>query len=76
MENNESENSKPPIGKSYARYTGIGIQMILFVLAGVFIGLKLDAWLKLAFPVFTLSLIMISLGLSMYFAIKELNRKD
>ena len=76
MENENDPNSSKKIGGAYAKYTGIGLQMIIFVLVGVFAGIKLDAWLKLTFPAFTLGLIMVSLGLSMYFAIKELNRKD
>ncbi|MBU0763797.1 MAG: AtpZ/AtpI family protein [Bacteroidetes bacterium] len=46
--------------------------MLAIILAGVFGGIKLDAWLELKFPAFTVSLTIIAVILSMYFVIKDL----
>jgi F0F1-type ATP synthase assembly protein I len=60
--------------KDYARYSGLAIQMLVIILAGVWGGLKLDAWLKLK-PLFTIALTIISVVMAIYFAIKDLLRK-
>ena len=38
---------------NYAKYSSIGFQMLAIILLGVFGGLKLDQWLHLKAPVFT-----------------------
>ena len=55
-----------------ARYTGIVIQMFVIILAGAFAGIKLDKWLHLGFPVFTVVLTFFSVILALYYVIKDL----
>lgn len=57
--------------KDYAKYSNIGFQMIVTILLGVFGGIKLDAWIKTGFPVFTLVLTVLSVILAIYIAIKD-----
>jgi hypothetical protein len=58
--------------KVYARYSSIAFQMMAIIIAGVFGGIKLDAWLNLGFPVFTILLSMISVFFAIYFVIRDL----
>jgi len=46
--------------------------MIAIILVGVFGGIKLDQIVRLEFPVFTVVLTIVSVILSMYYAIKDL----
>jgi len=57
---------------SYARYSSIGFQMLAIILVGVFGGIKLDQWLKLEIPVFTIILSILSVILAIYYAVKDL----
>lgn len=61
---------------SYARYTSIAFQMLAIILIGVFGGIKLDEWLELKFPVFTVILAMLSVVLAIYYTVKDLVKTD
>lgn len=61
---------------SYARYTSIAFQMLAIILIGVFGGIKLDEWLELKFPVFTVILTILSVVLAIYYTVKDLVRTD
>ncbi len=58
----------------YARYSGMAVQMVAIILAGVFAGFKLDQWLDMT-PVFTVVLSVASVVLSIYFVTKDLLRR-
>ena len=72
--NPKNRKSKPSPLNNAARYSGLAFQMIAIILAGVFGGIKLDELVKWEFPVFTLVLTLVSVILSMYYAIKDLIR--
>jgi F0F1-type ATP synthase assembly protein I len=57
---------------NYAKYSSLAVQMIVIILIGVFGGIKLDKWLKLEFPVFTVILSLAGTGLAVYYGIKDL----
>ncbi len=57
--------------KNYAKYSGLGLQMVTIILIGVFGGVKLDEYLKLEFPIFTVVLSLLSVVLAIYYAIKD-----
>lgn len=59
----------------YARYTNMAFQMFAIIGIGVFGGVKLDEWLHLEFPVFTLILSVLAVSAAIYSAIKDLIRK-
>ncbi len=61
---------------NYARYTGIGFQMLVIILIGVFGGVKLDQWLDLNVPVFTIFLSILSVILAIYYAVKDFLKMD
>ena len=65
--------AKPP--NNYARYAGMGTMMIVTIGLGTFAGVKLDKWLELKFPVFTLVLSLGSVFAAIYLAIKDFLKK-
>ena len=61
---------------SFAKYSTLSFQMAGIILLGVFGGLKLDEWLELQFPLFTLIFIVVAIVLAIYSAVKDfLKRK-
>lgn len=60
---------------NYVKYSGLGFQMLVVIAAGVFGGYKLDKMAGNKFPVFLLLLSLISVGLSIYIAIKDFFKK-
>lgn len=71
-ENKQGEKQNPL--REYARYSNMAFKWIAVILLGFFGGMKLDEWLKLEFPIFTLVLSSSGLFLSLYLLIKELNK--
>jgi len=59
---------------NYAKYSGLAFQMIAIILLGVFGGIKLDDWLNLKFPVFTVILSLTGTGAAVYYGIKDFLR--
>ena len=61
---------------NYARYSGIAFQMILIILAGLFLGIKMDKWFHTNDPVFTAVLSVLGVVLATYTVIKDVLRKN
>lgn len=59
----------------YAKYSSIALQMLVIILLGVFGGVKLDEWLNLEFPVFTVILSLLSVTIAIYSVVKDLLKK-
>ena len=57
---------------NYTRYSSIAFQMLIIILVGVFGGIKLDEWLKLTVPVFTIVLSIMAVILSIYTVTRDL----
>jgi len=57
---------------NYARYSSIAFQMLVIILIGVFGGIKLDEWLKLTIPVFTIVFSILAVSLSIYTVTRDL----
>jgi F0F1-type ATP synthase assembly protein I len=72
---NQFEKKKKSLD-SYARYSSIAFQMLAIILAGVFLGVKIDQWLELTIPVFTVILSLLSVVLAIYFVVKDLIHFD
>ena len=60
--------------KEYARYSNLGMQMIVVILLGVFGGIKLDKWLHMEFPVFTVVLSFVGVILGIYIGLRDFIR--
>ncbi len=61
--------------KFYAKYSTLGIQMVVIILAGAFGGKALDEWLSWDFPVFTLSLTLLCVAAAVIYGMRELFKK-
>ncbi len=70
----KTKEPKKPLN-DYARYSGMAIQMIVIILIGVLGGIKLDEFLSLKFPIFTLVLTLLSVFLAMFFVIRDFLKK-
>jgi len=62
--------------KTYARYSAMAFQMLFIILAGVAGGWWADNATGWKFPVFTIILSMLSVGLAIYYATKDLLKKN
>ena len=69
---NQSFEKKKKSLDNYTRYTSIAFQMLVIILIGVFGGIKLDEWLKLTVPVFTIILSILAVILSIYTVTRDL----
>jgi F0F1-type ATP synthase assembly protein I len=69
--NNQKKNSL----NNYAKYSGIALQMLVIILLGVFGGYKLDQWMNIRFPVFTILLSLSSVIVAIYSVVKDLMNK-
>ena len=70
----KSNKTDDPI-KSYARYTGIAIQMVAIIVVMTFAGVKLDSRRASDTPVFTLILSLLGVFAAIYTAIKDFINK-
>ena len=58
----------------YAKYSSLAFQMIVIILIGVVGGIKLDHWLKMTFPLFTVVLSFLAVILALYYVLKDFIR--
>jgi hypothetical protein len=78
MQTNQSNSPKknqPDDRNAYMRYATMGTQMMVIIGLGVFGGYKLDNWLGLKIPVFTLILSLLSVAGAIYLSVKDLIKK-
>ena len=59
---------------AYARYSGMGLQMLAIILVGVFGGYKLDQWLHSG-PLLIIILSILSVSAAIYSVTRDLLRK-
>ena len=69
---NPNQSQKKKQLNNIARYSSMAFQMMIIIVVGTFGGLKLDRWLEIEFPVFTLILSLLSVALAIYLAIKDI----
>ena len=65
---------KKPLN-NWIKYSGMGIQMAAIIVGGTLGGIELDKQLELKFPVFTLSLTLLSVFLAIYYFIRDILKK-
>ncbi|PTN10511.1 AtpZ/AtpI family protein [Mangrovibacterium marinum] len=59
----------------FIQYSSLAFEMMVIMALGVFAGIKIDAWLNLNFPVFTLILMILSVIGAIFHAIKNFIKK-
>ena len=72
----KKKNQKKKSLENYAKYSSIAMQMLVIILIGVFGGIKLDEWLNLGFPVFTLIFSILSVIFAIYYVIKDILKNN
>ena len=70
MNQNNSQKPKKQID-NFIRYSSLAMEMMVIMGAGVWLGYKIDHWLGLSFPAFTLSLMILSVVGAIYYAIRR-----
>lgn len=69
-----SEKNKKNQPNGFIKYAGMATQMAVFILIGVFGGIKLDEKLQMNFPAFTLTGSILGVGAALYFFIKDVSK--
>lgn len=72
------QNDRKPSLKdnAYLKYSGMAFQIIAYLLVGIFIGTKLDAYFEMEEPLFTALVAMAFLILYFFKLYIDLNRKS
>ncbi len=60
---------------NYVRFSAMGLQMGATIFLMTWAGIKLDAWLHLKFPAFTLLFALLSVTGVLYYFIKQVSAK-
>jgi len=68
----EEKKDKP--SNSFIKYSGLGVQMLVTLGVGAWLGLKLDQYFNLKFPVFLLTFVFVLFGGLMYQLYRTLNK--
>jgi hypothetical protein len=55
----------------FIRYSSLAFEMMVIMGAGAWLGVKLDQWLNMSFPVFTLCLMILSVIGAIYHVIRK-----
>ena len=71
MADNKEQNDRKKSLDTYIRFSTVAIQMAVIITAGALGGHWLDGYLELKFPIFTVVLSLICIGLALYLVIKE-----
>ena len=61
---------------SYAKYSALAIQAGLLIFGGTFGGYKLDSWLNLKFPLFTLVLSLLTVSAAIWLLVRDVLKKN
>jgi ATP synthase protein I len=67
----QEENPENDGLSNYAKYTSLGVQMIVIILVTVWGGIKLDKLFGLTTPVFTIVLSLLGVFAAIYTAVKD-----
>lgn len=70
---NRSSRQKP--FNEYVKYSGLALQMGIFMYLGYWAGQKLDAKTETSFPTFTVVLVFVALGFSFYSIFRSLPKE-
>ena len=71
MSNKDQERKPRGQLNSYARFSGIGFQMIVIIGLGVYSGIKLDENYPNEYSLFTIILSLLSIGIALYSVIRQ-----
>lgn len=75
-DNNDPVKNEKKSLANYARYTGLGFQMIAVIGVFTFIGYKLDQWQETSQPIFTAILSLVGVCAALYQVIRSLKNMN
>lgn len=61
---------------NYARFTGIGFQMLATIGLGVFVGIMLDEYYPNQYQLFTIICSLASIGIAIYSVVRQVNKTN
>lgn len=61
--------------RDLAKYSSLAFQMLFIILIGTLGGIQLDKLVNFEFPIFTLSLTILSVAGALYYALKDFIKK-
>jgi F0F1-type ATP synthase assembly protein I len=67
------DNKEKPVN-TFLKYSGLGLQMMVSIGIGAWLGLKLDRYFELKFPVFLLMFVFLIFGGLMFQLYRSLNK--
>jgi len=70
MDQNKFQKPKKKVD-DFMQYSSLAFEMIVIMGIGVFAGIKIDQWLDLSFPAFTLGMMILSVIGAIYHAIRK-----
>jgi len=72
LEKKDEKNKKDNPLKFYAKYSSLGLQMIVIILAGAFGGREIDKNIESEFPVFTVVLTILTTIVAIVYGMREI----
>ena len=75
MQEQKTQDNKKQRLTDYGKYSAMAFQMAATIAAGVWGGYALDKYFQFSFPVFKLSLSLLAVAASIYFAVKDLTNE-
>lgn len=72
MENEAPKPRKNPL-QDYAKYSGLGLQMLLIILIGAYSGEKTDEFLKIPHHILTITFSLIAVAASLWMVVKKIS---
>ncbi len=70
----EKKDKDSPL-KFYAKYSSLGLQMIVIIVGAAFGGREIDKYISWEFPVFTVSLTILSVIVAVIYGMREMFRQ-
>jgi len=67
----EKKNNDSPL-KFYAKYSSLGLQMIVIIVGAAFGGREIDKYVDWEFPVFTVSMTILSVIVAVIYGMREI----
>jgi F0F1-type ATP synthase assembly protein I len=67
------DNKEKPVN-TFIKYSGLGLQMLVSIGIGAWLGMKLDRYLELKFPVFLVTFVFLIFGGLMFQLYRSLNK--
>jgi hypothetical protein len=53
----------------------MGLKMVIIMIGGTFVGIELDKWIQIKFPIFTLVFALLAVFLAIYYFVKDFIKK-